>query len=286
MNQPAPQQLDLLAKVAGEPFTAMPEDLFIPPEALRVFLEAFEGPLDLLLYLIRKHNLDILTVNVAAITHQYLSYLDLMQELQIELAGEYLVMASLLAEIKSRSLLPRAPGQEDEEDEEDPRAQLIRRLLEYEQFKTAAERLDQLPRVDRDLYPACSALPELERVIRHPDVDLQEVLVAFALLLKKAELLAHHQIAREPLSTRERMSQVLEQLEQAEGYQAFDSLFDLTEGKAGMVVTFMALLELVKEQLVELVQTQLFAMIHVRLRQMQADAERGGTDLDEEGAMA
>lgn len=260
------EQMDLLARVAGEPFTIQPEDLFIPPEALRVFLEAFEGPLDLLLYLIRKHNLDILTVNVAEITHQYLSYLDLMQDLQIELAGEYLVMAALLAEIKSRSLLPRAPGADDDEDEEDPRAQLIRRLLEYEQFKTAAERLDALPREDRDIFPVLPELPELQSRVRHPDVDLQEVLMAFARLLKKSDLLAHHQISREPLSTRERMSQVLEYLEQAEGYLAFESLFDLTEGRPGMVVTFMALLELVKEQLVELVQTQLFAMIHVRLR--------------------
>lgn len=260
------EQMDLLARVAGEPFTIQPEDLFIPPEALRVFLEAFEGPLDLLLYLIRKHNLDILTVNVAEITRQYLSYLDLMQDLQIELAGEYLVMAALLAEIKSRSLLPRAPGSDDDEDEEDPRAQLIRRLLEYEQFKTAAERLDALPREDRDIFPVLPELPELQSRVRHPDVDLQEVLMAFARLLKKSDLLAHHQISREPLSTRERMSQVLEYLEQAEGYLAFESLFDLTEGRPGMVVTFMALLELVKEQLVELVQTQLFAMIHVRLR--------------------
>lgn len=260
------EQMDLLAKVAGEPFTVQPEDLFIPPEALRVFLEAFEGPLDLLLYLIRKHNLDILTVNVAEITRQYMSYLDLMQELQIELAGEYLVMAALLAEIKSRSLLPRAPSAEDDEIEEDPRAQLIRRLLEYEQFKTAAERLDALPREERDLFPVLAELPELQSRVQYPDVDLQEVLLAFARLLKKSDLLAHHQISREPLSTRERMSQVLEHLEQAEGYLAFESLFDLAEGRPGLVVTFMALLELVKEQLVELVQTQLFAMIHVRLR--------------------
>ncbi|SFX30391.1 segregation and condensation protein A [Marinospirillum alkaliphilum] len=273
MNQPVPQQLDLLAKVAGEPFTAVPEDLFIPPEALRVFLEAFEGPLDLLLYLIRKHNLDVLSINVAAITHQYLSYLDLMQELQIELAAEYLVMASLLAEIKSRSLLPRAPGSEDDEDEEDPRAQLIRRLLEYEQFKSAAERLDQLPRQERDFFPANPEHPERENRVLHPDVELQEVLLAFARLLKKVDLLAHHQISREPLSTRERMSQVLERLEQAENYVPFDDLFDLDEGRPGMVVTFMALLELVKEQLVELVQTRLFAMIHVRRRLLGSDTD-------------
>ncbi|MBE0507225.1 MAG: segregation/condensation protein A [Marinospirillum sp.] len=276
--------MDLLAKVGGQPFTVQPEDLFIPPEALRVFLEAFEGPLDLLLYLIRKHNLDILTVNVAEITRQYINYLDLMQELQIELAGEYLVMAALLAEIKSRSLLPRAPGTEDEDDDEDPRAQLIRRLLEYEQFKTAAERLDALPREERDLFPLLPELPELQSRVQHPDVDLQEVLLAFARLLKKSDLLAHHQISREPLSTRERMSQVLEYLKQAQGYLTFENLFDLTEGRPGMVVTFMALLELVKEQLVELVQTQLFAMIHVRLRVLGSLNSADDSQMPEEDA--
>ncbi|MDR9467007.1 ScpA family protein [Marinospirillum sp.] len=272
MNQPLVTP-DLLATVEGKPYTEMPQDLFIPPEALKVFLEAFEGPLDLLLYLIRKHNLDILSVNVAEITRQYMGYLDLMQELQIELAGEYLVMAAMLAEIKSRSLLPRPPGVEDEDDEEDPRAQLIRRLLEYEQFKTAAERLEALPRQDRDLFPATPERPDLVIEQRHPEVGLDELLKAFGRLLQQSDLVAHHHVSREPLSTRERMSQVLEQLQTGTAYQAFDDLFDLKEGRPGLVVTFMALLELVKEQLVELVQTRLFAPIYIRLRQMADEAE-------------
>jgi segregation and condensation protein A len=272
MNQPV-ATADLLATVEGKPYTEMPQDLFIPPEALKVFLEAFEGPLDLLLYLIRKHNLDILSVNVAEITRQYMGYLDLMQELQIELAGEYLVMAAMLAEIKSRSLLPRPPGLEDEEDEEDPRAQLIRRLLEYEQFKTAAERLEALPRQDRDLFPSTPERPDLVIEQRHPEVGLDELLKAFGRLLQQSDLVAHHHVSREPLSTRERMSQVLEQLQAGSAYRAFDELFDLKEGRPGLVVTFMALLELVKEQLVELVQTRLFAPIYIRLRQMADEAE-------------
>lgn len=267
MQQPVaePVQLELLATVDGEPFTVLPDDLFIPPEALKVFLETFEGPLDLLLYLIRRHNLDILTINVAEVTRQYIGYLDLMQDMQIELAAEYLVMAALLAEIKSRSLLPRN-AETDEEDEGDPRAELLRRLLEYERFKTAAERLDALPRQERDIFPVDPQLPTLESRVVHPDVDLQEVLLAFARLMQRSDMLVHHQVSREPLSTRERMTQVLDYLKKADNYLAFDALFDLTEGRQGMVVTFMALLELVKEQIVELVQTQLFAMIHVRLK--------------------
>lgn len=260
-----PAQLELLAKVDGEPYTQLPEGLFIPPEALRVFLETFEGPLDLLLYLIRKHNLDILTINVAEITRQYIGYLDLMQDLKIELAAEYLVMAALLAEIKSQSLLPRHAVL-DEACEEDPRAELIRRLLEYERFKTAAERLDDLPRQERDTFLVNPSLPNLESRVLHPDVDLQEVLLAFARLMQRSDLLVHHQVSREPLSIRERMTQVLDTLKAASNYLAFDTLFDLTEGRQGWVVTFLALLELVKEQLVELVQTQLFAMIHIKIK--------------------
>jgi len=270
-----PVQLELLATVDGEPYTQLPDDLFIPPEALQVFLETFEGPLDLLLYLIRKHNLDILTINVAEITRQYIGYLDLMQDLQIELAAEYLVMAALLAEIKSRSLLP-CSTEVDEEGEGDPRAELIRRLLEYERFKTAAERLDNLPRQERDTFPVSPELPSLESRVVYPDVDLQEVLLAFARLMKRSDLLVHHQISREPLSTRERMSQVLDNLNKADNYLAFDALFDLTEGRPGQVVTFMALLELVKEQLIELVQTQLFARIHVRLKTVSMEESLDG----------
>lgn len=271
------EQLDLLARVDGEPFTELPDDLFIPPEALKVFLETFEGPLDLLLYLIRRHNLDILTINVAEVTRQYVAYLDLMQDLQIELAAEYLVMAALLAEIKSRSLLPFS-AEVDEEEEGDPRTELIRRLLEYERFKTAAEGLDALPRQERDLFPVAPALPKLESRVVYPDVDLQEVFLAFARLIKRSDMLVHHQVSREPLSTRERMSQVLELLSKADNYVVFDALFDLTEGRQGQVVTFMALLELVKEQLVELVQTQLFAMIYVRLKTADPKAQQPTED--------
>ena len=260
-----PEPLALLATVDGKPFTQLPNDLFIPPEALRVLLETFEGPLDLLLYLIRRHNLDILTINVAEITRQYIGYLDLMQDLQIELAAEYLVMAALLAEIKSQSLLPR-PAVLGEEDEADPRAELIRRLLEYERFKAAAKRLDALPRQERDIFPLEPELPSLDNRVLYPEVDLQEMLLAFARLMQRSEMLAHHQISREPLSIRERMAQVLAQLKKTSNYLTFDALFDLTEGRQGWVVTFISLLELVKEQLVELVQTQLFAMIHIRIK--------------------
>lgn len=264
-SAPEPEQLDLLAKVDGKPLTQLPEDLFIPPEALKVFLETFEGPLDLLLYLIRKQNLDVLAIDVAEVTRQYTSYLDLMQDLQLELAAEYLVMAALLAEIKSRSLLPRVQ-QEDASDEEDPRAQLLRRLLEYERFKSAAEQLDELPRFERDTFPVQPQLPSFQQRLVFPEVELEEVLLAFARLMQRSELIAHHQISREPLSTRERMSQILAQLQAQTTYVTFDSLFDVSEGRQGQVVTFMALLELVKEQLVDLVQAQLFALIHVRLK--------------------
>lgn len=264
-SAPEPEQLDLLAKVDGKPLTQLPEDLLIPPEALKVFLETFEGPLDLLLYLIRKQNLDVLAIDVAEVTRQYTSYLDLMQDLQLELAAEYLVMAALLAEIKSRSLLPRVQ-QEDASDEEDPRAQLLRRLLEYERFKSAAEQLDELPRFERDTFPVQPQLPSFQQRLVFPEVELEEVLLAFARLMQRSELIAHHQISREPLSTRERMSQILAQLQAQTTYVTFDSLFDVSEGRQGQVVTFMALLELVKEQLVDLVQAQLFALIHVRLK--------------------
>ncbi|MFK7159629.1 ScpA family protein [Marinospirillum sp. MEB164] len=268
IEQEAAAELEphLHTKIAGEPYLQLPEDLFIPPEAMRVFLEAFEGPLDLLLYLIRKHNLDILTINVAEITRQYMHYLDLMQELQLELAGEYLVMAALLAEIKSRSLLPRHHHGEEDQAEEDPRAELIRRLLEYERYKTAAERLDQLPRQERDLFPVQPERPDLAQRTLHPDVDLRELLLVFGQLLNNSALMAHHQISREPLSTRARMSLILERLEQAEAHLSLAAFFDPEEGRAGVVVAFMALLELIKEQLVELVQVESFAPIYARLK--------------------
>lgn len=257
--------VEVIATLEGQP-VELPDDLFIPPEALKVFLETFEGPLDLLLYLIRRHNLDILNINVATITHQYIAYLDLMQELELELAAEYLVMAALLAEIKSRSLLPSNNEQQTDEEDEDPRQRLIQQLLEYERFKNAAHRLDELPREERDIFLGQAALPQLSLEKPLPQIEMPAMLLAFSQLLRKHEALASHQISQEPLSTRERMTQILAQLEEASGYIEFSQLFNPEEGRAGLVVNFIALLELVKEQLVELVQTKLFAPIHLRLK--------------------
>lgn len=258
-------QADVLGRLFDEPITELPEDLYIPPEALRVFLEAFEGPLDLLLYLIRRQNLDILAIDVAAITRQYIEYVELMKAMEIELAGEYLLMAAMLAEIKSRTLLPRPPKEGDEDDEEDPRAELIRRLQEYERLKHAAEALAELPRLGRDWFPARAALPALEARVIHPEVELDELLGALAGILRRAELNQAHQISREGLSTRERMLAIMEQLSR-EHYTPFEALFTLEEGRAGVVVTFMAILELAKEAMIEIVQNAPLSPIHVRAR--------------------
>jgi segregation and condensation protein A len=258
------QQQELpLAIVEGKPITEVPKDLYIPPSALLVFLEAFEGPLDLLLYLIRRQNLDILDIDVSSITEQYVQYVELMDAMQFELAAEYLVMAAMLAEIKSRMLLPRSHLDEDEE--EDPRAALIRRLQEYERFKKAGEDLDTLPRMDREVYAVDVALPELEKNIVHPDVDIKELVLAFSEILRRTSLFESHQIQREMLSTRERMTQVLDKL-QGQHYVPFVALFDKKEGRLGVVVTFLAILELVKEALIEIVQTEQFSLIHVKAR--------------------
>ena len=260
--------VEAIGRLFDEPIMQLPEDLYIPPEALRVFLEAFEGPLDLLLYLIRRQNLDILTINVATITHQYIEYVELMKAMEIELAGEYLLMAAMLAEIKSRTLLPRPPKAEGEE--EDPRAELIRRLQEYERLKEAAEALDTLPRVGRDWFSVQAGLPPLETRVIHPDVELDELLGALSDILKRAELAQAHQISREVLSTRERMLKIMEQLSQdgeSGRYTPFEALFTLEEGKAGVVVTFMAILELAKEAMIEIVQNAPLSPIHVRARQ-------------------
>ena len=250
----SPQQLQL-ALVYGEALTEMPVDLYIPPDALEVILEAFEGPLDLLLYLIRKQNIDILDIPVAEITRQYMGY--------VELAAEYLVMAAMLAEIKSRMLLPRSA--EIEEEEGDPRAELIRRLQEYERFKAAAEGIDTLPRVGRDIVVPRLEAPQAKVRKLLPQVSLEELLVSMAEVMRRNDLFESHQITRETLSTRERMSQVLERLKGG-AFVPFVELFGAEEGKLGVVVTFMAILELVKESLVELVQNEPFAAIHVRLR--------------------
>jgi len=250
-----------LAIVNGTPFHLLPDDLYIPPDALEVFLELFEGPLDLLLYLIRRQNVDIVNIPIAQITHQYIAYIQMMSELNLELAAEYLVMAALLAEIKSRMLLPRQPELEDEE--EDPRATLIRRLQEYEQIKQAAEELDQLPRVERDIF-ACTIDTSTvqQRQINHPDVQLKEILLAFQDVLKRASNLTHHQITKEPLSVRERMATILANLE-GEDSLLFSQLFIRKEGRHGVVVTFLAILELSKERLIDIIQSEPFAEIRI-----------------------
>ena len=250
-----------LAMVDGEPFISLPRDLYIPPDALQVFLEAFEGPLDLLLYLIRRQNLDILDIPIAEITRQYLQYIDLMQELQLELAGEYLLMAATLAEIKSRMLLPRPQSALDEE--ADPRAELVRRLQEYERFKRAAIEIDELPRVERDVFQASAEIVERRVMKSLPEVTLQEMLVSLKDVLARAEMFAHHHIQRERLSVRERMSDVLNTL-RTQAFVEFVQLFRVEEGRMGVTVTFVAILELLREGLVEIVQAEPFAPIHLR----------------------
>jgi segregation and condensation protein A len=250
------------AVVEGEPVTQMPRDLYIPPEALQVFLEAFEGPLDLLLYLIRRQNLDILDIPIAEITRQYMRYIELMRELQLELAGEYLLMAATLAEIKSRMLLPR-PQSESGDEGLDPRAELVRRLQEYERFKQAAADIETLPRVDRDTFPASVELGERRVVRMLPEVTLQEMLVALKEVLERADMFAHHHVSRERLSVRQRMSDVLGAL-RSQAFVEFTRLFRPEEGRMGVTVTFSAILELLREGLLEIVQAEPFAPIHVR----------------------
>jgi len=258
----SPAQSEMpFAVVAGEPVTELPRDLYIPPHALEVFLEAFEGPLDLLLYLIRRQNLDILNIPVAEISKQYVHYIDLMHDMQFELAGEYLVMAATLAEIKSRMLLPRST--EDEEGEEDdPRAELVRRLQEYERFKQAAADIDTLERLERDVTLVSADVPERKVVTKLPDITLKELLLAFKDAMERSEMFAHHHIQREPLSVRERMTGVLVRL-QGERFVEFSGLFDPAEGRMGVTVTFLAVLELLKESLIKVVQSEAYGPIHV-----------------------
>jgi segregation and condensation protein A len=249
------------AVVEGEPLTEMPRDLYIPPDALQVFLEAFEGPLDLLLYLIRRQNLDILDIPLAEITRQYMQYIEVMRELQLELAGEYMLMAATLAEIKSRMLLPRPQSEGAEED--DPRAELVRRLQEYERFKRAAEDMEELSRVDRDTFPASAEVVERRVVKLLPAVTMQEMLVALKDVMVRAEMFAHHHVQRERLSVRQRMSDVLSAL-RTQSFVEFAQLFRAEEGRMGVTVTFSAILELLREGLIEIVQAEQFAPIHVR----------------------
>jgi segregation and condensation protein A len=258
-----PQQAEMpFAVVEGEPVTELPRDLYIPPDALQVFLEAFEGPLDLLLYLIRKQNLDILDIPIAEITRQYMQYIEVMADLQLELAGEYLLMAAMLAEIKSRMLLPRPTTAEGQE-EDDPRAELVRRLQEYERFKKAAEDIDRLKRLERDTLAASAELAERKIVRTPPQVALTDMLAAFKDVLSRAEMFAHHHVARERLSVRQRMSDILSSLREA-AFVDFAHLFRPEEGRMGVTVTFIAILELMKEGLIEIVQSEAYAMIHVR----------------------
>jgi segregation and condensation protein A len=251
------------AIVHGKAMTELPRDLYIPPDALEIILEAFEGPLDLLLYLIRRQNLDILEINVAEITRQYITYVEMMTAMQFELAAEYLLMAAMLAEIKSRMLLPRSTEAEEEED--DPRAQLIRRLQEYERFKCAAEDIDALPRLGREIHIARAEPPDRSLTRPDPDVDLKEVLLALAEVLRRADMFESHHVEREKLSTRERMTRVLERLS-GQQFVPFISLFTAEEGRLGVVVTFLAVMELIKESLIEIVQAEDFGPIHVKAR--------------------
>ncbi|TWT23130.1 segregation/condensation protein A [Luteimonas marina] len=257
-----PQQQEMpLAVVHGQPVLQIPQDLYIPPDALEVILEAFEGPLDLLLYLIRRQNLDILDIPVAEITRQYVAYIEVMQELRFELAAEYLVMAAILAEIKSRMLLPR-PASEDG-DEDDPRADLVRRLQEYERFKQAAEDIDTLPRLDRDTSTVAAFVPDRASVKLPPPVELREMLLALHDVLKRAELLTSHAIRRDALSVRQRMGELLTRLEDG-AFHRFEALFDAGEGRLGVVVTFLSILELAKERLLDVVQEAPLAPIYVK----------------------
>lgn len=259
-----------LALVRGEIVIEKPQDLFIPPDALEVFLEAFEGPLDFLLYLIKKQKFDIVDLPIFEITKQYMEYVEVMRKLKLELAAEYLVMAAMLAEIKSRLLLPKHDFEDDQE--EDPRAELIRRLQQYEVIKDAAQSLDALPRAQRDFFPVEVKKPNnLKLEVPEPEVSLQDLVVAFQAVLKRVDAFAHHEISKERLSTRERMSQILSQLQETDGFVDFNCLFTVEEGKPGVVVTFLAILELCKEKLIDVIQASAFNQIHVKYREADYD---------------
>lgn len=252
---------DWMAFIHGQPLSTLPVDLYIPPDALEVFLEAFSGPLDLLLYLIKRNNIDILDIPIAEITKQYIEYVELMREFRLELAAEYLVMAATLAEIKSRCLLPRPENVE--EDEADPRAELVRRLQMYERFKKAAEDLDVLPRVGRDVFMTTADAPLFEQVRPLPEVDLKELLLALKHVLKQVDLKQNHQIQKEVLTVREKMTHILSMLTE-NSFTPFEQLFQYDEGRMGVVVTFIAVLELLKQSMIELVQQEPFSPIHVK----------------------
>ncbi len=256
------QPANPVAHVHGEPMMEMPQDLYIPPDALEVVLESFQGPLDLLLYLIRKHNLDVLDIPMAQLTQQYMGYIEAMQQHRLELAAEYLLMAAVLIEIKSRMLLPRPPKASEEEGAEDPRAELMRRLLEYEQMKLAAQQLNKLPQAGRD-FELVQVLIERTVVERLPSVSVEDLRHAWLALLTRAKVNAHHRVRREELSVREQMTKVLRRLRDTD-FIPFEDLFDLNDGVPHLVVTFIAILELAKECLVEITQTETMGNIYVR----------------------
>jgi segregation and condensation protein A len=265
-GEKSPEQVEMpFAIVNGEAITQLPKDLYIPPQALEVFLDAFEGPLDLLLYMIRRQNLDILDIPIADITKQYMEYIGLMADMSLELAGEYLVMAATLAEIKSRMLLPRAVDP-NAGLETDPRADLVRRLQEYERFKTAAESIDRIPRMDRDTWIGSAEMGERKSSRPVPQIAMQEMLLAFRDVVMRSEMFAHHHVQRERLSVRVRMSDILSSLESA-SFVEFVRLFKPEEGRMGVTVTFVAILELVREGLIDIVQTEAYAPLHVRSAQ-------------------
>lgn len=262
---PVSPEAGAVARVYGRPVLEVPTDLYIPPEALEVFLETFEGPLDLLLYLIRRHNLDVLDIPMAELTRQYLEYVDAMRESHLELAADYLLMAAMLIEIKSRVLLPRPPSASaDEDDVEDPRAELVRRLLQYEQMKLAAQRLHVLPQLGRD-YLAGQVLFERISAVQLPDVNAEDLRQAWLGLVSRAKAARHHRVSREQLSVREHMTRVLKVL-QTRSYAEFSDLFDVRRGVPELVVTLLAILELGKEYLITITQQAVFAPIYVRLR--------------------
>ena len=260
VNKNYPQQGEMfLATVKGKE-TVLPEDLYGPPNALEILLDSFAGPLDFLLYLIKKQNLDILDINVAKITEQYTSYIELMDAMQVELAGDYLVMAAYLAELKSRMLLPR-PNEQAEE--EDPRAELITRLQEYQRYKEAAERIDKIPRIDREIFSANAKLPEFTLQTPMLDIPIEDLTFSLAEVMRRVDQSQAHLINFEELSTRERMTQILERMK-TESFIEFTSLFIPKEGKIGVVVTFLAILELLKDSLIEIVQSEEFGPIHIK----------------------
>lgn len=275
VDLPAADLFVPVARIYGEAMEHLPQDLYIPPDALEIMLDAFEGPLDLLLYLIRKANVDILDIPMAPLTKQYLAYIDSMQASNLELAAEYLVMAAMLIEIKSRMLLPRPKLGEGEEGE-DPRAELVRRLMEYEQMKVAGQKLNELPQAEREFYWV-ETLVEKSLYVRLPEVSVDDLKEAWMAVVRQASLHKHHKIGREELSVREHMGIILRLLQERGGFVRFETMFDPEMGPPGLVVHFLAMLELAREKLVEFTQTEAFQPIYVRVHQ-------GGSESGQESA--